>query len=101
MVMKTPGVGVCGALLGQAPGRSIGDAAAVALTEVVGGVAVGGGQVGVLRTVEDVPVLPVAATVVVIDVAWSCEQRHGEPVNTGRPVTQSWRKPFAPTCPPI
>jgi hypothetical protein len=36
VVMKTPGVGVCGALLGRAPGRGIGDAAAVTLTEVVG-----------------------------------------------------------------
>ncbi|MFD5337512.1 hypothetical protein [Streptomyces hawaiiensis] len=70
------------------------------LTEVVGS-SRGGGQTGVSRTVEDVPALPGAATVVVSDAAWHCEQRDGEPFNTGRPVTRSWKKPFAPTCPPI
>jgi hypothetical protein len=32
--------------------------------------------------VEDDPVLPVAATVVVSDAVWHREQRDGEPLNT-------------------
>jgi hypothetical protein len=97
MVMMTPGGG-CGAPLGRVPGRAIGDAAAVTLTEMVGEWPRGVSGRRIAHG-EDVPVLPVAATVAVMKVAWSCELRHDEPLNTGRPVARSWRKPFA-THPP-